>query len=156
RSAGAGAGAGLRRVADSGRPAAHRAGVAGGMLARRAVAVADVGGAWFAVVRAGGAARLERVGRTLEAVAGTRLGDVALSRRRPAHRGGGSEPVGRAVVARGIAGLGDVAGPRRRAGDGARGELGLGRTGRARVRADLGHVAGAPRGAADGSRGDER
>src|SRR5439155_15234164 len=155
RAARAGAGAGLGRVADSARRATHRAGVAGGMLAFHADAVADVGGAWVAVVHAAGAARLARVGRALRAVAGARLRDVALAGRRPAHRARGSEPVGRAVVAGAVAGLGDVTGPCGRATDAAGGAFRVGRTGCARARADLGHVAHAARGAADRPGGDE-
>src|SRR5206468_51611 len=83
--------------------------VASGMRARRARAAAQVGGAGVALVRAGRGARLEDVGRTGGAGAGTSLGRVTLARRRAAHRACGQEAVGRAGRARAGAGLGDVA-----------------------------------------------
>src|SRR5437016_4358679 len=89
--------------------------VAGGMRARRARAAAHVGGAGVAVVRAGRGARLEEVGRTGGAGAGTSLGRVTLVRRRAAHRARGQEAVGRAGRARARARLGDVARTRYRA-----------------------------------------
>src|SRR5439155_153848 len=89
--------------------------VADGMRARRARAAAHVGGAGVAVVRAGRGARLEEVGRTGGAGAGTSLGHVTLVRCRAAHRARGQEAVGRAGRARARAGLGDVARTRYRA-----------------------------------------
>src|SRR5437899_5047057 len=89
--------------------------VAGGMRARRARAAAHVGGAGVAVVRAGRGARLEEVGRTGGAGAGTSLGHVTLVGCRGAHRARGQEAVGRAGRARARAGLGDVARTRYRA-----------------------------------------
>src|SRR5206468_20849 len=94
--------------------------VASGMRARRARAAAQVGGAGVALVRAGRGARLEDVGRTGGAGAGTSLGRVTLARRRAAHRACGQEAVGRAGRARAGAGLGDVAHVRGRTADGAR------------------------------------
>src|SRR5205823_951809 len=74
----AGAGAGLGRIADSGRRSADRAGVPRRVLALHAEAVADVGGAWIGVVRAGGAGGLVSVRGALRAGAGAGLGAVAL------------------------------------------------------------------------------
>src|SRR5205823_1816122 len=77
--------------------------VASGMRARRARAAAQVGGAGVALVRAGRGARLEDVGRTGGAGAGTSLGRVTLARPRAAHRACGQEAVGRAGRARAVA-----------------------------------------------------
>src|SRR5439155_1443235 len=85
RAGGAGAGAGLGEVALARRRTAHDARVARRVRARRARAVAHVGGAHVAVVRAGRPVRLDGVGRAGGAGAGARLGEVALVGRRAAH-----------------------------------------------------------------------
>src|SRR5206468_853312 len=86
RAGGADTVAGLRQVAFARRRAAHRAGVPRRVRAGRAAAVADVARADVAVVGARCPVRLEGVGRAGGARAGAALGDVALARRRPAHR----------------------------------------------------------------------
>src|SRR5204862_210835 len=112
-----GAGAGLRDVTEARRGPADGPGVAGGVRARGGAggAVAHVGGADVAVVRAGRPRRLDRVGRAADARPRAGLGQVALVDRRPAHGAGGREPVGGAGAARAGAGLGHVAGVRGRA-----------------------------------------
>src|SRR5207244_9736565 len=151
----AGAGAGLGRIADSGRRSADRAGVPRRVLALHAEAVADVGGAWVGVVRAGGAGGLVSVRRALRAVAGAGLRDVALARCRATHGARGSEPVGGTAVGRAVARFRDVTGSRRRTADAAGGLLGVGRTGRARARTGLGYVAHPAGGAAGRPGGGE-
>src|SRR5207245_759939 len=111
RAGGAGAGAGLVGIAHVARAvAADRPGVARRVLARVARAVAVVGRAGVAVIRAGRARRLLRVGRAARpGDAGAHLGLVALARRRAAddrarrrgrRRAGGA---GAGAVLRGVA-----------------------------------------------------
>src|SRR5439155_106521 len=102
--------AGLVDVAGPRRGAADRARVARRVLA----GVARLGGADVAGVGAGRAARLLRIGRTVRAVAGTGLGEVAFARRRTAGEGRRLEAVRRAGAAAARAGLRDVASTRRR------------------------------------------
>src|SRR5207249_434992 len=106
-----GAGAGLRDVTEARRGPADGPGVAGRVRARGGAggAVAHVGGADVAVIRAGRPRRLDGVGRAGGARPHAGLGEVALVDRRPAHRAGGREPVGGADAARAGAGLGHVA-----------------------------------------------
>src|SRR5439155_8083534 len=113
----AGAGAALGGVAEARRGAADGPGVAGRVRARGGAggAVAHVGGADVAVVRAGRPRGLDRVGRAADARPRAGVGEVALVDRRPAHGAGGREPVGGAGAARAGAGLGHVAGVRGRA-----------------------------------------
>jgi len=111
------------------------------VLADDVAAVADVGGARIAVVRARGPDRSLGIGRTVGRVARAGLGDVALSRGRPAHRARGDERVGGADVARAIAGFGDVARSCGRAADDPRGDLCVVGTRCTRARAGLGSIA---------------
>src|SRR5438046_2250586 len=173
-------GTGLRQVALARRGAAHGARVAGRMLAAGARAVAGVGGARIALVRAGGAGVAHRV-RARRARARARVGGAGVAvvgaRRRARLEG-----VGRAGGARAGAALGRVTlvdggathGPRvpgrmlaghvgavalvegagvgfLRAGGPAL-LLGVGRRAAVRAGAGLGQVALAGRGAADGAR----
>src|SRR5207245_2036312 len=94
--------------------------VARRVLAADVRAVARVGGARIAVLRARGPVRLLRVGRTVGRVARAALGDVALPRRYTTGGARGLEEVGRAATATARAGLGDVARAGRRTADGPR------------------------------------
>src|SRR5439155_1273513 len=141
RTARARAGAGLRQVAFVRRRAAERARVPGGVLAGDTRAVAGVGGARVAVVRACRSGDLLGVGRTVGAIARAALGEIAGPRGRTADGARGLEEIGRAAGATARARLGDVAGAGRRAADGA----GVARVVHARGRADraVAHVRGA-------------
>src|SRR5207249_4893666 len=117
---GAGARARLGHVAGAGRRPAHGPRVARGVLAGGVRAVAGVGRAGVAVVGAGRAARLLRVGRAVGTVTGTALRHVTLAADGAADDARGLEAVGGAAVAHAVAGLGDVARARRGAADRAR------------------------------------
>src|SRR5207253_1121191 len=142
----------LGHVARAGGRPADRPGVPRRVLAGVAAAVTRVGGARVAVVGAGRAARLLRVGGTARAAARAVLREIALVRRGPAYDQRGGEAVGRAVVRDAVAALGHVADVRRRTADGAGRRLRVGRAGGARPGAGLLRVAGAARGAADRAR----
>src|SRR5207244_11889504 len=118
----AGAGAALGGVADAGRGAADGPGVAGRMRARGGAggAVAHIGGADVAVVRAGRPRRLDPVRRAADARPSAALGEVAFVDRRAARGPGGREPVGGAGAARPGGGLGQLPDVRRRVTLGAR------------------------------------
>src|SRR5207302_1093864 len=106
--------AGLRHVADTRRRAARGPRVAGRMLTRVARAVAGIGRADVAVVRARRPARLLRIGRTVRAGARTGLGEVAFARRRATGEGRRLEGVVGTRAAAARARLGHVAATRRR------------------------------------------
>jgi len=103
RANGARAVAAFRQVALARRRAAHRARVPGRVRAggRAGGAVAHVGGADVAIIRAGRPRRLDGVGRTRRAGARAAVGQVALVGRRAADRGARREAArGRAARAR--------------------------------------------------------
>src|SRR5439155_1523689 len=132
-------GAALGEVALARRRAAHGARVPRRVLAGHVGAVALVQGAGVGVGRAGGAGRLLDVRRAGGGGAGAALGDVALARRRAAHRARVPRRV-RAGVGAAVApvegarvGVGRARGPGRL--------LGVGRTGGAGAGAALGDVA---------------
>src|SRR5206468_3765522 len=101
-------GTGLGEIAFVDRRTAGAAGVARGVHARRGAggAVALVGRAHVAIVRAGGARRLDRVGRTRRARARTGLGEVALVGCQPTRRA----RVARRVLTRGARAVAEVRG----------------------------------------------
>src|SRR5439155_18794512 len=106
----AGARARPGHVARPGRRPAHGPRIARGVLAGGVRAVAGVGRAGVAVVGAGRAARLLRVGRAVGTVTGTALRHVTLAADGAADDARGLEAVGGTAVADAVAGLGDVAG----------------------------------------------
>src|SRR5207249_3950650 len=101
--------AGLVNVAGTGRSPAHRARVAGRVLAGVARPVARVGRAGVAVVGAGRAVGLLGVGGARRAAAGAEVVQVAFPHRGAAEGGRGLERIGRARRARAGAGLRNVA-----------------------------------------------
>src|SRR5438552_13206130 len=109
------AGARLRDVATTGRPAAHRSGVACGVLSGRARPVALVRGAGIAVGSACRPRGLRGVGRAGGTVAGAVLREVAFAGRGAAHGGRRLEAVRGTGGARARARLCDVATPGGRA-----------------------------------------
>src|SRR5439155_1450607 len=115
RTGGARPGTALGEVAFVGRRPARRPRVARVVDAQRVAgrAVALVGGAHVAVVRARRPRRLDRVARTVGTVAGTGLRDVALVRRRSTDERRRPEGVRRTRTAAPGARLGDVAPPGR-------------------------------------------
>jgi len=142
------------RVASVRRRATDRSGIADGMLAEHAGAVAGVARAGIAVVGARRTARPLAVRRTgLSRRTGTALGHVALPGRGPAHRAAGRDDVHGTALVRPVAALGRIA---RVSGPGAAHERAgldaVGWTGRADPRADLDRVARAARRATDRSR----
>src|SRR5439155_11253343 len=144
-------GTGLRHVALVHRRAAHGARVAGRMLTGAVRAVAGIGGAGVAVVRARRARIAHRVlARVAAAVALVEGAGVTVVR---AGRPGGPLRVGWAGGARPGAVLGHVTHARRGPADGGRGQEAVGGTGGTRPGAVLRHVAHARRGAADGAGG---
>src|SRR5439155_271307 len=150
RAGGAGPRAALGDIAFARRRAAHGAAVPRRVLTGHVGAIALVQGAGVGVRRTGGRRRLLGVRRAGGAGAGAALGDVALARRRAAHRA----RVPRRVLAGGVRAVAGIRGADV-AVVGARGPVrleGVGRAGGAGAGAGLGHVALPRRRAAHGAR----